>query len=193
VTVELTQRSGAQVVNETLKPSGKEHQEFLESETKLTDATLVVGAIGLAAWSQLFVSSDQAPANRLSGVTLGLLFAGSAVLLTGLLVWRGTGLYLTNLGRQLTLEVGFSFIGFALASTVADLQLWVLGIVVATVSALIAARSVADAFMTGTILRKLDLSALVAVAPTSGIAPGSASAESEPNVGTAPETDEMGP
>lgn len=107
------------------------------------------------------MSSHQVPVNRLSGVTLGLLFTGSAVLLTGPLVWRGSGLYVTNLGRGLTLEVGFSFIGFALASTVVDLRPGVLGTVVTAVSAFIAARAVVDFWRTRELLRKLDLSALV--------------------------------
>ena len=181
VTSDLTRRSGAQVINETLEPSGSDHREFLEGETKLTDATLVVGVIGLAAWSQLFVSSDQTPASQLSAMTLGLLFAGSAVLLTGTLVWRGIGLYVTNLGRQLTLEVGFSFIGFGLASIVADLRGWVLGTVVAAASALIATRSLVDYGMTASILRKLNLSAPISTGASLGGAQGTVPPTTEPN------------
>ena len=105
---------------------------------------LVGGSIGLAAWSQLFVSSGSSPASRLSGLTLGLLFAGSFALICGALLWRSEGLHLTMMGRTATLHVGFGVIALSLASAVLDLDLPVAGFATVCVAVLIGLRDVAE-------------------------------------------------
>jgi hypothetical protein len=99
------------------------HKSFLEGEARAFEAMLICGSIGLAAWSQLFVSWDHGPASRLSGLTLGLLFTGSAWLLAAPLIWRRTGSHLTSLGRNSALRLGFSIIVISLSSMILDLRI----------------------------------------------------------------------
>lgn len=120
------------------------HQKLLELESRRLDTMLVGGSIGLAAWSQLFVSSGSPPASELSGLTLGLLFAGSFALICGALLWRSEGLHLTLMGRTATLHVGFGVIALSLASAVLDLDLPVAGFAAVCVAVLIGLRDVAE-------------------------------------------------
>ncbi|WP_454232270.1 hypothetical protein [Mycolicibacterium fortuitum] len=100
-----------------------DHALFVQESARQFELMLVCGSIGLAAWSQLFVSSENLPANRLSGLTLGLLFAGSACLLAAPLIWRRVGTNLTAVGRDAVLRVGFSLIVVSLAAAVIDLHI----------------------------------------------------------------------
>lgn len=109
------------------------------------DTLLVGGSVGLAAWSQLFVSSGTEPASRLSGLTLGLLLSGAACLIIGPLLWRSEGLHLTLMGRTTAMHVGFGLIAFSLASAVLDLGLPLLaGVVSIVVVVLIGLRDGAE-------------------------------------------------
>ena len=84
------------------------------------------------------------PASRLSGLTLGLLFAGSFALICGALLWRSEGLHLTMMGRTATLHVGFGVIALSLASAVLDLDVPVAGFSTVCVAVLIGLRDVAE-------------------------------------------------
>lgn len=175
----LTKRSGAQVLKQSPDPPKDDHRAFLKEEVKLADTSLVVGAIGLAAWGQLFVASNDPPTNQLSGLTLGLLFTGSAVLLTSPLLWRFSGLYITDLGRDAALEVGYSFIGFALASIVVDLRIWALGQISAAVSLAVAALATINFWTTVKLLKALNLEALIPPSDDGGGNTGSAQGSPE--------------
>jgi hypothetical protein len=120
------------------------HQKLLKLEGRRLDTMLVGGSIGLAAWSQLFVSSRTPPASQLSGLTVGLLFAGSFGLICGSLLWRSEGLHLTMMGRTATLHVGFGVIALSLASAVVDLDLTVAAFAALCVAVLIGLRDVAE-------------------------------------------------
>lgn len=100
-----------------------DHALFVQESARQFELMLVCGSIGLAAWSQLFVSWESPPASRLSGLTLGLLFAGSACLLAAPLIWRRVGTNLTAVGRDAALRVGFSLIVVSLAAVVIDLHI----------------------------------------------------------------------
>ncbi len=130
--------------NQLQRGAPERHQKLLELESRRLDTMLVGGAIGLAAWSQLFVSSRSAPASQLSGLTLGLLFAGSFALLCGPLLWRSEGLHLTMMGRTATLHVGYGVIAVSLASAVLDLDVPVGGFLTVCVAVLIGLRDVAE-------------------------------------------------
>jgi hypothetical protein len=130
--------------NQLQEGTPERHQKLLDLESRRLDTMLVGGSIGLAAWSQLFVSSGSAPASRLSGLTVGLLFAGSFALVCGPLLWRSEGLHLTMMGRTATLHVGFGVIALSLASAVLDLDLPVAGFAAVCVAVLIGLRDVAE-------------------------------------------------
>ena len=138
-------RSGVlRTSNQLQRGTPERHQKLLELESRRLDTMLVGGSIGLATWSQLFVSSGSSPASRLSGLTLGLLFAGSFALICGALLWRSEGLHLTLMGRTATLHVGFGVIALSLASAVLDLDLPVAGFATVCVAVLIGLRDVAE-------------------------------------------------
>jgi catechol 2,3-dioxygenase-like lactoylglutathione lyase family enzyme len=142
---ERLRRTGAQLFSGKESPDQEKHRSFVESERARLNVTLVVGSIGLAAWSQLFVSSKGDPGDDLHGLTLGLLLGGSASLLAAPLLWRAEGLYLTTLGREAALDFGYACLGFALASVVVDLDVPVLAPLAVVLTALIAGRQVAEA------------------------------------------------
>jgi hypothetical protein len=120
------------------------HEKMLALQARLFDQMLIVGAIGIAAWSQLFVSSNTLPASRLSGMTLGLLFAGAFCLVAGPLLWRAEGLHLTLMGRASALSLGFGLIALALTSVVLDLHLTAASMACIGVLLLIGLREVAE-------------------------------------------------
>lgn len=132
--------------NQLQSGTSERHQKLLELEQRRVDTLLVGGSIGLAAWSQLFVSAESAPASRLSGLTLGLLFAGSFGLICGSLLWRSEGLHLTLMGRTATLHVGYGVIALSLASAVLDLRLPVAAFATVAVVVLIGLRDAAEVF-----------------------------------------------
>ncbi|MGY1709296.1 hypothetical protein ACI8AC_07260 [Geodermatophilus sp. SYSU D00758] len=120
------------------------HLRILDQGARRLETMLVGGSIALAAWSQLFVSSEEA-ADELSGLTLGLLFAGAYALLVSGLLWRAEGQHLTYMGRVTSLHVGYYLIALSLTSIIQDLGLG--DCFVATslaVVSLIAAREVWD-------------------------------------------------
>jgi hypothetical protein len=133
-----------QSTNTLQQGTAERHLKLLERETHRLDVMLVGGSISLAAWSQLFVSSKTSPASQLSGLTLGLLFAGASSLIAGPLLWRSEGLHLTLMGRTAVLHIGFGLIALSLASTILDLRLRIVGVVGIAVVLLIALREVAD-------------------------------------------------
>jgi hypothetical protein len=133
-----------QSTNQLQQGTAERHHKLLEQETRRLDVMLVGGSISLAAWSQLFVSSNASPASQLSGLTLGLLFAGASSLIAGPLLWRSEGLHLTLMGRSAVLHIGFGLIALSLASTILDLHLRAAGAVGIVVVSLIALREVAD-------------------------------------------------
>jgi hypothetical protein len=143
--VRLTRTKATQTTNQLQQGVAEQHQRLLELEARRLDTMLVGGSIGLAAWSQLFVSSNpSSPASRLSGLTLGLLFAGAACLIAGPLLWRGEGLHLTLMGRSAALHVGFGLIALSLSSAVLDLHLPVAAAVGIAVVLLIGVRDMAE-------------------------------------------------
>lgn len=119
-----------------------DHALYVQESDRQFELMLVCGSIGLAAWSQLFVSSENTPANRLSGLTLGLLFAGSACLLAAPLIWRRKGAYLTAVGRSAALRLGFSLIVVSLAAAVIDLHIHFFAGIAALVAYGIVAREI---------------------------------------------------
>lgn len=141
---QLAWEKARQSTNQLQQGTTERHQKLLEQETHRLDVMLVGGSISLAAWSQLFVSSKASPASQLSGLTLGLLFAGASSLIAGPLLWRSEGLHLTLMGRSAVLHIGFGLIALSLASTILDLHLRVAGVVGIVVVSLIALRELAD-------------------------------------------------
>jgi hypothetical protein len=140
----LTWAKARQSSNQLQAGTAQQHHKLLELEHRRVDTMLVVGSIGLAAWSQLFVSSKSPPTSRLSGFTLGLLFAGAFCLLVGPVLWRNEGLHLTLMGRQAFLNVGFGLIALSLVSVVLDLRLPLAWVAAAAVAVLIGLREVAE-------------------------------------------------
>ncbi|GAF48116.1 hypothetical protein [Rhodococcus wratislaviensis] len=123
--IELLRRPTARFVSTATIPTTSleaKHKALLDEDWRTFDVMLVGGAIGIAAWGQLFAASGSSPGDRLSGLTLHMLLAGTACLLAGPLIWRARGLYLTALGRKASQEVGFSLIVLSLASVVIDLR-----------------------------------------------------------------------
>lgn len=96
-------------------------KEILADEQRRVETVLVGGSIALAAWTQLFVSSDNGPASRLSGQTLALLFLGAGVLLVVPLLFRTEGRLVTSSYRGLATYTGFGLIVLSLTSAVVDL------------------------------------------------------------------------
>ena len=96
-------------------------KQILADEQRRVETVLVGGSIALAAWTQLFVSSESGPASRLSGETLGLLFLGAGVLLVVPLLFRTEGRLVTSSYRGLATYTGFGLIVLSLTSAVADL------------------------------------------------------------------------
>ncbi|MFD5174768.1 hypothetical protein ACFWM1_03065 [Nocardia sp. NPDC058379] len=118
----LLRRTSAQLEPDDQTPMSDKHRAQLAEDSRTFEIMLVGGSIGIAAWGGLFAASAEPPADRLSGLTLYLLFAGTACLLAGPLIWRARGVYLTALGRRSATELGFSLIVFSLASIVIDLR-----------------------------------------------------------------------
>jgi hypothetical protein len=98
------------------------HNVLLQQESRRLETMLVGGSVALAAWTQLFVSSEEGPASRLSELSLGLLFSGAFCLIAGALFWRAEGLHLTLMGRTAALHMGFNLIVLSLTSVVLDLR-----------------------------------------------------------------------
>jgi hypothetical protein len=121
-----------------------DHQAALGVSDKQLDTSLVGGSIGLAAWTQLFVSSSSGPAQALKPETLSLLFAGCLILLSAPLFFRVPGLHMTYIGRECGSSLGFALVTISLFSMMADLLapgwIWI-PVVIAT---LLVVRDAAD-------------------------------------------------
>ena len=96
-------------------------REILADEQRRVETVLVGGSIALAAWTQLFVSSETEPASRLSGQTLALLFLGAGVLLVVPLLFRTEGRLVTSWYRGLATYTGFGLVVLSLTSAAVDL------------------------------------------------------------------------
>jgi len=94
------------------------HEDYLSHEDRGVESMLVVGSIALAGWSQLYVAAGSQPANELAGVTVGLLFAGSAALLIAPVLSGPRAVYLSRLGRRSGFLVGYGMVALSLASAI---------------------------------------------------------------------------
>jgi hypothetical protein len=131
--------------NELQGGAPERHNVLLQQESRRLETMLVGGSVALAAWTQLFVSSGDDPASRLSELSLGLLFAGAFCLISGPLFWRAEGLHLTLMGRTAMLHLGFNLIVLSLTSTVLDLRIAAaIAVPVLSVALLIGLREVTD-------------------------------------------------
>ena len=115
---------------------GEAHKLLVAKEERRFELLLVGGAIALAAWTQLFVSSDNPPADVLTGTTLALLFLGAATLLTVPLLFRAEGRHLTLIGRESAVYLGLGAIAVSLLSAIVDIygQSWRMVAAVATLA-----------------------------------------------------------
>lgn len=116
----------------------------LEDEHRRVETVLVGGSIALAAWTQLFVSSQNPPTNRLSAITLSLLFVGASVLLIVPILFRSTGRLATTLYRQLATYVGFGAVLLSLCGITVDLLDGWYEYAALTVAALLIGRDLAE-------------------------------------------------
>jgi hypothetical protein len=105
---------------------------------------LVGGAIALAAWTQVFVSSESPPADRLSGATLALLFGGAMILLSSPLLFRREGLHLTFIGRESATFLGYGAIVLSMCGAILDLVSGYWMAVAVVLAAVIAVRDLID-------------------------------------------------
>ena len=106
--------------DEATADDAEHRQQFVESARQV-DTLLLIGSVALAAWTQLFTGSGQAPGNALSGLTRGLLLASAIILIAGPGLFRSTGSQFTFMGRETATIVGFAALVLSLASALADL------------------------------------------------------------------------
>ncbi|MFH8577163.1 hypothetical protein [Streptomyces zaomyceticus] len=100
---------------------GRSHSRWIARARRQFDVSVLGGAIALAAWVQLFSSSDSEPTSELSSQTMTLLFLGAAILIAGPFVADAEGRHLTYMVRESAVRVGFSAILLSLCSLTVDI------------------------------------------------------------------------
>ncbi|MFF4215262.1 hypothetical protein [Streptomyces nondiastaticus] len=139
-TVNLAQREESPEVKE------KAHSVYAAVSKRQFDASVLMGTIAAATWSVLFVERENEPTADLSGVSLGLLFAGALTLISGPVLARMEGRHLSLLLRDAALYIGSNAILFSFCSMITDLVSNGWRVVALAVVAIAAVRDAADSY-----------------------------------------------
>ena len=107
--------------NGTSEEQADKHRRQFKESLQQFNTSLVIGAVALAAWTQLFTAAESSPGADLSPLTRNLLLISSLLLLVGPSVFRASGRHLTFIGRECTAGVGYSGLVLALSSVLVDL------------------------------------------------------------------------
>ncbi|GAA4529098.1 hypothetical protein [Amycolatopsis samaneae] len=121
------------------------HKTTLGLSERQLDTSLVGGSVALAAWTQLFVSSDSTRGSHLSNTSLSLLFIGALALISAPILFRTEGIHLTYVGRESGSYVGFGLVILSLLSMAADLSInWFVTVLVVLLGVLLTVRDVIE-------------------------------------------------
>ncbi|OXM60009.1 hypothetical protein CF165_44750 [Amycolatopsis vastitatis] len=121
------------------------HQATLGLSERQLDTSLVGGSVALAAWTQLFVSSESTPGSSISDTSLSLLFIGALALIAAPILFRTEGIHLTFIGRETGSHLGFGLVILSLLSMAADLSIsWLITALAVLVGALLVLRDVSE-------------------------------------------------
>jgi hypothetical protein len=116
----LTQSSALVSATTPAGDISQAHLKWVAKTQRQFDVSVLGGAIALAAWTQLFTSSDSEPASSLSRQTMTLLFVGATLLIAGPFVAEKEGRHFTYLVRESAVRIGFTAILLALCSLTID-------------------------------------------------------------------------
>ncbi len=116
----------------------EKHEYYIQRAERSFDLCLLGGALGVTGWSALYGASVSRESD-ISALSLGFLFLGVFVLISGPIVARVEELFFNYMVRESAVRVGFGAIVLSLSSVAWDLTGASWGVITTIVAVLVAA------------------------------------------------------